>query len=245
MPTRSSFANARRALITGASSGIGEAAVKAFAQAGFSVAMVARSAQKLEALAHELMPSEGAVKAFPIDLADLADIGQKVSEIESTFGPIDVLINSAGMGYTRRLSDTSLSDWQQVIDTNLTSVFETVKAVLPGMRERADGVIINIASIAAHEAFENWGAYGVSKAALVALSRAIAKEEATNGIRVVTLSLGAVNTPIWDADTVQADFDRSLMLDAKTVAQTILHTALLPADAVISELTLTPAQGAL
>ena len=245
MPTRSSFANARRALITGASSGIGEAAVKAFAQAGFSVAMVARSAQKLEALAHELMPSEGAVKAFPIDLADLADIGQKVSEIESTFGPIDVLINSAGMGYTRRLSDTSLSDWQQVIDTNLTSVFETVKAVLPGMRERADGVIINIASIAAHEAFENWGAYGVSKAALVALSRAIAKEEATNGIRVVTLSLGAVNTPIWDADTVQADFDRSFMLDAKTVAQTILHTALLPADAVISELTLTPAQGAL
>ena len=245
MPTRSSFANARRALITGASSGIGEAAVKAFAQAGFSVAMVARSAQKLEALAHELMPSEGAVKAFPMDLADLADIGQKVSEIESTFGPIDVLINSAGMGYTRRLSDTSLSDWQQVIDTNLTSVFETVKAVLPGMRERADGLIINIASIAAHEAFENWGAYGVSKAALVALSRAIAKEEATNGIRVVTLSLGAVNTPIWDADTVQADFDRSLMLDAKTVAQTILHTALLPADAVISELTLTPAQGAL
>lgn len=245
MPTRSSFANARRALITGASSGIGEAAVKAFAQAGFSVAMVARSAQKLEALAHELMPSEGAVKAFPMDLADLADIGQKVSEIESTFGPIDVLINSAGMGYTRRLSDTSLSDWQQVIDTNLTSVFETVKAVLPGMRERADGLIINIASIAAHEAFENWGAYGVSKAALVALSRAIAKEEATNGIRVVTLSLGAVNTPIWDADTVQADFDRSFMLDAKTVAQTILHTALLPADAVISELTLTPAQGAL
>jgi NAD(P)-dependent dehydrogenase (short-subunit alcohol dehydrogenase family) len=155
------------------------------------------------------------------------------------------LINNAGMGYTGPLGDMPLADWQRVMAVNVTGAFQVVQAVLPGMRSRAKGLIINIASIAAQQAFPYWGAYGVSKAALVALSSAIAAEEATHGIRVVTLSLGAVNTPLWQSDTVQSDFDVSTMLTPDTVAQTILHTALLPPNAVISHLTLTPAKGAL
>lgn len=245
MPTKTSPLPARRVLVTGASSGIGEATARAFASAGFNVALVARSAEKLKALATELSALGVEATAYPMDLAALATVKHKVIALESTFGPIDVLVNSAGMGYTNSLGDTPLADWEQVMAINVTSVFQVVQAVMPGMRERSRGLIVNIASTAARESFPNWGAYGASKAALVALGRAIAKEEAANGIRVVTLSPGAVNTPIWDSETVQANFDRSAMIDAQTVAQTILHTALLPANAVISNLTITPAQGAL
>ena len=149
------------------------------------------------------------------------------------------------MGYTNPLSETSLADWQRVIDLNLTSVFGCILGVLPGMRDRATGTIINVASIAATNAFPGWGAYSVSKAGLIALSKTIAAEEREHGIRVVTISPGAVNTSIWDTDTVQADFNRSAMLSPQVVAQSILHAALLPEQAVIEEITLTPAAGAL
>ncbi len=235
----------RRVLITGASSGIGRAIAQSFAQAGFDVALVARSQAKLTALAEELSTAGGQAQGFGVDLADLEQVKTRVAQIISQFGPVDVLINSAGMGYTGSLAEMPLADWQQVMALNVTSVFLIVQAILPGMRAKADGLIINIASIAAQQSFADWGAYGVSKAALAALSGAIAAEESTHGIRVVTLFPGAVNTPIWDSDTVQADFDRTAMLSPETVAQTVLHTALLPANAVISHLTITPAQGAL
>jgi len=245
MPTDTSPSTVRRALITGASSGIGEATARAFAQAGFHVALVARSAEKLKALTNELSTSGIQAKAFPMDLSDLAALKQNIANVESAFGPIDVLVNSAGMGYTGQLGDMALADWQRVMALNVTSVFQVMQAVLPSMRQRAEGTIVNVASIAAQQSFENWGAYGVSKAALVALSDAVRGEEAAHGIRIVTISPGAVNTPIWDTDTVQAEFDRSAMLDAQTVAQTILHSVLLPSNALVSSITLTPAGGAL
>ncbi|MEL6815292.1 MAG: SDR family oxidoreductase [Cyanobacteria bacterium J06598_3] len=234
-----------RVLITGASSGIGEASAIAFAKAGFDVALVARSQQKLTDLAESLRALGVKAQSFVIDLSELEQVTAKIATAVDAFGPVDVLLNSAGMGYTGRLVAMPLADWQQVMGLNVTSVFQVVQAVLPGMRQRGKGLIINIASIAAQQSFPEWGAYGVSKAALVALSGAIAAEESQHGIRVVSLSPGAVNTPIWDTDTVQASFDRAAMLSPETVAQTILHTALLPPEAVISNLTITPAQGAL
>ncbi|MEL7520192.1 MAG: SDR family oxidoreductase [Cyanobacteria bacterium J06553_1] len=236
---------ARRVLITGASSGIGKASAEAFAQAGFDVALVARSQNKLRELATHLRQLGIEAHAFALELADLKQVKANIKKVVAALGSVDVLINSAGMGYTGKLGDMPMADWQRVMDLNVTSVFQVTQAVLPTMREQGNGLIINIASIAARQSFPNWGAYGVSKAALVALSEAIATEEAEYGIRVVTLSPGAVNTPIWDTDTVQADFDRSAMLKPETIAQTILHTALLPPEAVISQLTITPAQGAL
>ncbi|MGD1864065.1 MAG: SDR family oxidoreductase [Phormidesmis sp.] len=235
-----------RALITGASSGIGEATARAFAVAGFEVALVARSRARLEALANELEALGVRAEAFVIDLAEVEQVKVRVEAAIADFGAIDVLVNSAGMGYTGSLGDMPLGDWQRVMALNVTSVFQVMQAVLPGMRAQAEGgLIVNIASIAAQQFFPNWGAYGVSKAALVALSGAISAEESAHGIRVVTVSPGAVNTAIWDTATVQADFDRSVMLTPDTVAQTILHTALLPSNAVISQLTITPSQGAL
>jgi len=235
----------KTALVTGASSGIGKATAQALAQADFGVALVARSQMKLEALASELKASGGQAKAFAIDLAEVDQVREKIEGAIAAFGPVDILVNCAGMGYTGALSDMPLADWQSVMTLNVTSIFQVVQAALPGMRDRGVGTIVNIASIAAQQSFADWGAYGVSKAALVALSNAIASEESMHGIRVITISPGAVNTPIWDSDTVQTTFDRSLMLSPDTVAQTILQTILIPPDAVISHLTITPSKGAL
>jgi NAD(P)-dependent dehydrogenase (short-subunit alcohol dehydrogenase family) len=165
-------------------------------------------------------------------------VRQQIGAIADDFGPIDLLINNAGIGYTGNLIDTPLSDWQQVMDLNLTSVFECIGAILPAMRDRQQGTILNVASVAAYEAFPGWGAYNVSKAALVCLSKTLAAEERANGIRVTIISPGAVNSPIWDTPTVNADFDRSQMLTPEIVAESIVHAALLPTSAAIDELTL-------
>ncbi|MBD0268835.1 SDR family oxidoreductase [Pseudanabaena sp. FACHB-2040] len=233
-----------RALITGASSGIGRATAIAFAKSGFDVALVSRSLEKLQAVVAELADTGIKAKAYAVDLADVDHVSAEIHQVLADFGTVDVLVNCAGMGYTGSLATMSLADWQQVIGLNLTSIFQCIQAVLPDMRQQHRGTIVNIASIAGKSAFPDWGAYSVSKAGLMSLSRVLAVEERAHGIRVVTVSPGAVNTAIWDTATVQADFDRSRMLTPEVVAQTILNTVVLPEYAVIEDLTLMPSGGA-
>lgn len=236
----------RRALITGASTGIGRATALAFANAGFDVALVSRSADKLQALVDEISSTSTVqAQSFPMDLGVIEQVKPQIERILETVGPVDILVNNAGMGYTGALNQMPLADWCQILNLNVTSVFQCIQAVLPGMRQCSGGMIINVASIAARQAFPDWGAYGISKAAVVALSKAISVEERGHGIRVVTIFPGAVNTPLWDTDTVQADFDRSGMLTPELVANAILQTALLPDGAVVEELTIMPSGGAL
>jgi short-subunit dehydrogenase len=234
-----------RAIVTGASSGIGKATALAFAKAGIDLALVGRNTSKLEAVASAATETGVKVEVFPLDLACLEIVASEIERISNVFGEISTLVNNAGIGYTNTLGDTSLKDWQNVINLNLTSVFQCVRGVLPSMRRQQKGTIINVGSIAARNFFPDWGAYSVSKAGLLAFSKVLALEEKQNGIRVITISPGAVNTPLWDADTVKADFDRSAMLDPEVVAQTILHASMIPTEAVIEELTLMPSAGAL
>ena len=233
-----------RALITGASSGIGKATALAFAEAGIDLALVSRSRDKLEAVAQAVAHIGVKVVVYPLDLSAVDQVKAKLEAIAAQFQPT-ILVNNAGMGYTGDLLATSLADWQQVIDLNLTSAFQCIQAVVPGMRDRRQGMVINVASIAAHNAFPGWGAYSVSKAGLVSLSKILAAEERANGIRVVIVSPGSTNTPIWDTDTVQADFDRSKMLTPEAIAQSMLYAALLPPEVVIEELVIMPSAGAL
>lgn len=239
--------NQPRAIVTGASSGIGKATALAFAKSGIGVALLSRSADKLKIVAEEIkaLDTQVAVDIYPIDLAEVEQVKQQIGKICNQFGPVDILVNNAGMGYTNYLKDTPLEDWQQVLNLNLTSVFQCIQGVLPQMRDRGSGTIVNVASIAAFNAFPNWGLYSVSKAALVALSKALSVEEREHGIRTVTISPGSVNTPIWDTDTVQADFNREAMLTPEIVAQSILHTALLPSQAVVESMIVMPSGGAL
>lgn len=233
----------QRALITGASSGIGRATALAFAQAGIHLALVSRTQSKLDAVAREVSDFGVEVKVYSLDLSQVAQVKERVGAIAADFGAVNILVNCAGMGYTGSLAETSLPDWQRVIDLNLTSVFQCIQGILPGMRQQQRGIIVNVASVAGHQVFPDWGAYCVSKFGLVALSKTLAVEERAHGIRVVNLSPGSVNTAIWDSDTVHADFDRTLMLTPEIVAQSILYTVQLPEQAVIEELRLMPNVG--
>jgi len=235
----------RCALVTGASSGIGRATALAFAKAGIHLVMVGRSLEKLNDVAASAQQAGVSARFYPLDLAKVDQVQGCIAAITAADGPVDILVNCAGMGYTAPLGETSLTDWQRVLDLNLTSVLQCVQGVLPGMRVRQRGLIVNVTSIAAHQVFPSWGLYCVSKFGLLALSRALAMEERPHGIRVSTICPGAVDTPLWDTDTVQADLDRSAMLTPEIVAQSILKIALLPEQAVIEELTLLPAAGAL
>ncbi|AFY96302.1 SDR family oxidoreductase [Chamaesiphon minutus] len=235
----------RTALITGASSGIGKATALAFAKAGINLALVGRSPDKLTAVAEAAIAVGASAKTYVVDLSQLDRVATQIAEIAADSDNLDILINNAGMGYTGAIGDTPLADWQRVIDLNLTSVFQCIQGILPHLRRQKSGVIVNISSIASKQVFPDWGLYSVSKFGLMALTKAIAQEERGHGIRVSAVCPGSVNTPIWDTDTVHADFDRSAMLTPEMVAEGILYAVLAPAGAVVEELTIMPSGGAL
>jgi NADP-dependent 3-hydroxy acid dehydrogenase YdfG len=235
----------RTALITGASSGIGKATALAFAKAGINLALVGRSADKLAAVATAAEAVGVTAKTYVVDLSIVDRVSAEIAAIAADWDNLDILVNNAGMAYTNSIGDTPLADWQRVIDLNLTSVFQCIQGILPHLRHQKSGTIVNVASIAAKQVFPNWGLYSVSKFGLMALTQAIAGEERANGIRVTAICPGSVNTPLWDTDTVQADFDRTAMLTPEMVAEGILYTVLAPAGAVVEELIIMPSGGAL
>lgn len=233
------------ALITGASRGIGAAAARRFAAAGFELLLLARSSGDLNALVSELQANGSRVWAQALDLADPTAIAPGLHQLCAQSGPPDVVINNAGMAYTGPLVEMPLGQWQTLMQLNLTAVYQVCQSLVPLMRSNGGGHIINVSSHAAHNAFPDWGAYCVSKAALASLSRCLAVEERANGIRVSTLTLGAVNTPLWDSETVDSSFDRRAMLDRERAAEALLYLAQQPATQVVEDLTLMPAAGAL
>ncbi len=231
-------------MITGASRGIGAAAARAFAQAGYHLLLVARSQADLDALAAELRGHGQQVETTALDLADPSAIAPALEELLNRGLSPSVVINNAGAAYTGNLAEMPLDRWQWLLQLNLTSVFQVCQAVLPALR-REGGQIINVSSHAARNAFPEWGAYCTSKAALASFSRCLAEEERQHGIRVSTLTLGAVNTPLWDSETVHSSFDRRAMLAPERVAEALLSLAQQPASQVAEDITLMPAAGVL
>jgi NAD(P)-dependent dehydrogenase (short-subunit alcohol dehydrogenase family) len=231
-------------LITGASRGIGAAAARRFAAAGFQLQLIARPSRDFEAVLAELSDG-GGVDHLALDLGDASVIHTGLAGFIDRCGCPDVLINNAGMAWTGSLAEMPVSRWQELMQLNLTAVFQVCQVLLPAMRARGGGQIINVSSHAAHQAFPDWGAYCVSKAALASLSRCLAVEERAHGIRISTLTLGAVNTPLWDSETVDSSFDRRAMLDPGRAADALLYLAQQPATQVVEDLTLMPAAGAL
>ena len=199
----------------------------------------------LDTLACDLRSQGAVVHWAAVDLGKAETIPASMEALLAAGGPPGVLINNAGAGYTAPLATMSLQDWQWLVQLNLTSVLQVTQTVLPGMRSAGGGLIINISSHAADHAFPEWGGYGMTKAALVAFSRSLAMEEASHDIRVTTVTLGAVNTPLWDTPTVHADLDRRAMLDPTHVAHALLQLAEQPPGQRIETLTLLPAAGAL
>ena len=205
--------------------------------------LTARSADQLEQLSAQLSTKGVSVASSAIDLTQPDGIAAAMAGLLQQGETPSVLINNAGAAYTGDLLAMPIERWQWLLQLNVTSVMQVCSAVVPAMRENG-GLVINISSHAARNAFPQWGAYCVSKAALASFTRCLAEEERSNGIRACTLTLGAVNTPLWDAETVQSDFDRRAMLSVDQAAETLANLALQPSNQLIEDLTLMPAAGA-
>ncbi|WP_115080700.1 SDR family oxidoreductase [Synechococcus sp. N32] len=231
------------ALITGASRGIGRRTAELLAHQGWDLLLTARSADQLEQLSAQLSSQGVSVASAAIDLTQPDGIAAAMAGLLQQGETPSVLINNAGAAYTGDLLAMPIERWQWLLQLNVTSVMQVCSAVVPAMRENG-GLVINISSHAARNAFPQWGAYCVSKAALASFTRCLAEEERSNGIRACTLTLGAVNTPLWDAETVQSDFDRRAMLSVDQAAETLANLALQPSNQLIEDLTLMPAAGA-
>ncbi len=232
-------------LITGASRGIGAAAARSFAGAGWDLLLMARTLQDLEAVAEPFRQRGRQVGIATVDFADPSAIAPAVAALLASHAAPNVLINNAGAAYTGELAAMTLEHWQWLWQLNLTSVFQVCQSVLPAIRQIGGGQIINVSSHAARRAFPEWGAYCATKAALESFSRCLAEEERSHGIRVSTLTLGAVDTPLWGTETVHASFDRRAMLSADQAAEALLFLAQQPPSQLVEDLTLMPATGVL
>jgi len=153
------------------------------------------------------------------------------------------LINNAGCALNCDLVGMDFEKWERIMQINLTSVFQICNQVVPQMR-RNGGLVINVSSHASHNAFPKWGAYCISKSALAMFTKCLREEERSNSIRACTLTLGSVNTPLWDSESINSDFDRTAMLSAIQVSNTILYMSEQPESQIIEDLTLMPAGGA-
>ena len=184
--------NGKTVMITGASRGIGEACAHVFAAAGAKVALLARNGDAVRDIATAIGDSAIAVAC---DVSDYASLGQAVMATENALGPVDILINNAGM--VEPVAHLATSDpvaWGKVIDVNLKGVYHGMRAVMPGMIERGSGTIITVSSGAAHNPVEAWSHYCASKAGAAMLTRSADKEARAAGLRIMGLSPGTVAT---------------------------------------------------
>ena len=186
--------------ITGAGSGIGRAAVNSLVRAGARVALSGRRVDPLEKTLQLAQSICGSGMVVPVDVADSEAVLVAADEIRTKLNQIDILINSAGLNLPkRRYSEMKIGDWQKVIDTNLNGAYNCIYAVLPEMRDRGDGLIINVSSWAGrHDSFVAGPAYGASKFAMSSMTATLNLEEGRYGIRCCSLEPAEVATEILD-----------------------------------------------
>lgn len=198
------MATTRTALITGAGSGIGQGIAEALDAIGVRLALIGRNADKLEATKSRLKQDAGPALTVSCDVADRAQVKSMVETVLSALNVIDVLVCNAGMNVRNRsLELLDPADWDRMIATNLTGAFNLVHHVLPSMRERRSGLVIQIDSISGKRTSVLGGiGYSASKFGQAALGLGIGREEGPKGIRSTVIYPGEVNTPILDARPV-------------------------------------------
>jgi NAD(P)-dependent dehydrogenase (short-subunit alcohol dehydrogenase family) len=231
----------RVALVTGAGSGIGRAAAIRLARDGAAVALVGRTAAKLQDTRQAIGNTD--VEFYPADVADPAAVDAVVSAALSRFLRLDVVVNAAGINVRRRsLADTSVDDYEKVLDTNLRGAFLLSRAVLPLMRAQGGGTIVHVSSDSGLRGNDFAGiAYTASKFGVRGLVEAINAEERRHGVRATAIFPGEVNTPILDQRPVPVPPEaRARMLQPEDVADCIALAATLPPRAIVEHLVVRP-----
>jgi 3-oxoacyl-[acyl-carrier protein] reductase len=226
------------ALVTGASRGIGLAIARSLARMGAKLALCARDSRKLESAAGEFGRAGTTAIPIPADVSRTGDIDSLVQKTEQSLGPIEILVNNAGIGYFGPVQEASESNWNAVLDTNLKAVFLLSKAVAPGMIRLRSGHIVNIASLAGKNAFAGGAVYCASKWGLLGLTQCIAEDLRPYGIRVSAVCPGTVATDF----SPHAGKDTTKMLQPADVAHAVETILTQAPQSFISEILLRPTQ---
>ncbi|HXA78006.1 MAG TPA: SDR family NAD(P)-dependent oxidoreductase [Candidatus Acidoferrales bacterium] len=236
--SESKLLDGKVALITGASRGIGLAIARNLAAMGAKLGLCARDPKRLSSVAAEFERQGISVAAVPADLSRSEGIARLVEKTEQTLGPVEILVNNAGIGYFGPTHEASEANWDTVLDTNLKSVFLLSRAVAPGMIVRRAGHIVNVASLAGKNSFAGGGIYCASKWGLLGLTECMAEDLRPHGIRVSAICPGSVATDFSPHGTK----DPRKMLQPEDVAHAVAMILTQAPQSFISEVVLRPTQ---
>ncbi|KAB7670907.1 SDR family oxidoreductase [Plesiomonas shigelloides] len=182
-------------VITGASSGIGAATARLLSSRGYPLLLLARRVDRLQALN---LPN---TLCCQVDITDSEAVKAAIAQAEAQFGPVDALINNAGVMLLGNMAEQDPKEWQQMLDVNVSGLLNGIHAVLKGMRERKSGTIINISSIAGRKTFPDHGVYCGTKFAVHAITEGLREEVAMDNVRCITIAPGAVETELLSHTT--------------------------------------------
>lgn len=237
----------RVALVTGASSGIGDATARALAAAGADVVVTARRADRLDALVRDLKKQGVKAHAIEADLLKEADNKRIVTETEDKFGRLDILVNNAGVMLLSPVAESNPSDWRRMLDLNVLALMVSSQAALPGMRKRGSGDIINISSTAGRIANPASAGYSASKFGVVAFSEALRREVQKDKVRICVIEPGLVATELRDhipdattKKSINAWAESVRQLQPEDVANAVVYVASQPPHVNVNEILMRP-----
>lgn len=231
-------------IITGASSGLGEATAKRLAKHGAKLMLAARREDRLKELVAEIEQDGGTAKYQVTDVSDRSQVAALAKATEQAYGRIDVLVNNAGLMPLSPLDETKVEEWDKMIDVNIKGVLYGVAAVLPIMRSQQSGHIINLSSVAGHKVFAGGTVYCATKFAVKAISEGI-RLESQGQIRSTNISPGAVatelpNTITHDQTAQNVNQMYSIAIDADAIARAITYAIEQPGDVDVNEMIIRP-----
>jgi 3-oxoacyl-[acyl-carrier protein] reductase len=227
------------ALVTGATEGIGRATAFALGRAGYRVGVCARTESKIRSVLTDLDREGIEAAGCPADVGDPEQVSRVVELATGALGEIDLLVNNAGVLIAKPLEELTLEDWDTTMSTNVRSLYLVTRAVLPPMRTRKQGSIVNVASLAGRNGFAGGTAYAASKHAVLGFSRSLMLEVRKDNIRVIAICPGSVDTSLLH-DQPMLKSEPSRILQPEDVAASILHALTLPERALVSELDIRP-----
>lgn len=228
------------AVVTGASKGIGKAIALQLAREGAHVALSARGKDALEDTARDIEALGRKTVVFAGDMRDEKSIKSLIKQTVDTLGRLDILVNNAGVGRFYPVAEMPTEQWDEMFDLNVRGLFIATRESLPYLRQAGESVVINIASLAGKNSFKTGGGYSATKHAVVAFSRSLMLEERDNGIRVLTLCPGSVDTAFFDNRHNANDPKRDRILKPQDVADTAIHMIKIPQRAMVSEIDIRP-----